>query len=105
MKRIPRGQLEKKWVSELEKMGPQNVRSRMSSGAVGSGDGASVKFVKIDGKTDYVTFPSRLFVENWLSEKEASSARRSDREHVLIWIAAIAGVCGVIVGLLAVAFA
>lgn len=96
MKRIPRGQLEKLWVAELEKMGPQNVRSRMSSGEVGSGDGASVKFVKIDGKTDYVTFPSRLFVENWLSDKETSESKRTDMEHRLIWVAAIAAVLGVL---------
>lgn len=96
MKRFSREELEQKWLAELEKMGPQNVRSRMSSGEVGSSDGASVNFVKVDGKSDPATRPSRLFVENWLSEKETSGSKRTDMEHRLIWVAAIAAVLGVI---------
>lgn len=96
-------ELEKKWTESLEKMGAQNVRSRMSSGEVGSSDGASVRFVKIDGTSNPATLPSRLFVENWLSEKESALSKRSEIQNRLLWIAAIAAVLGVGVGVMAIA--
>ncbi|MFG6524514.1 hypothetical protein [Sulfitobacter sp. M23508] len=96
MKHLSQEELEKEWLSELERIGARNVRSRMSSGEVGSSDGASVNFVKIDGRGGLSPRPSRLFVENWLSEKETSGSKRTDMEHRLIWVAAIAAVLGVI---------
>jgi hypothetical protein len=84
---------ERRWREAMEKLGVENVRSKLSSFAVGT-----ALDTPIMGNVDDAPHPPRRFVEAWLAKKEAAGHKYRVRVDIL---ALILGALGVVLGLAA----
>lgn len=84
------------WKRELERIGIETVRARLTPHEVGISPGAFVEFVRVKGPEGKTSEPPRWFVEAWLAAHGRRAQRRSNLQHSMLWVATIAAVLGAI---------